>query len=161
MSYGILLSPGGTDLTRGSLRANPGGLLTLVLELKEELDRKDEDIQELKLDFVGTRIHIHHPASDGRRLVGRRPHKTTRTSTFVQTAEVERCRYNVETKGFDTSSQGPCMAKTVVVTGAHGGVGSWVVKELRAEYDVIAVDLSVPEMTAVDGVRFQAVDLTD
>lgn len=53
------------------------------------------------------------------------------------------------------------MAETVVVTGALGGVGSWVVEELRDEYEVIAVDLTLPEMTAVDGVSFQAVDLTN
>lgn len=53
------------------------------------------------------------------------------------------------------------MADTVVVTGALGGAGSWVVDTLRTEYDVVAVDLTLPETTDVDGVNFQAVDLTE
>lgn len=53
------------------------------------------------------------------------------------------------------------MTETVVVTGALGGAGSWIVEELRDEYDVIAVDLTLPETTDIDGVSFQTVDLTD
>jgi UDP-glucose 4-epimerase len=53
------------------------------------------------------------------------------------------------------------MTETVVVTGALGGVGSWVVETLREEYDIVAVDLTLPETTDIDGVDFQAVDLTE
>ncbi|WP_135366140.1 NAD-dependent epimerase/dehydratase family protein [Halosimplex halophilum] len=53
------------------------------------------------------------------------------------------------------------MSETVVVTGALGGAGSWVVEELRSDYEVVAVDLSLPETTGVDGVDFRAVDLTE
>lgn len=53
------------------------------------------------------------------------------------------------------------MTETVVVTGALGGVGSWIVEDLRGDYDVVAVDLTLPSSLDVEGVRFQAVDLTD
>ncbi len=53
------------------------------------------------------------------------------------------------------------MNETVVVTGALGDAGSWVVDALRREYEVVAVDLSLPETTDLDGVTFLAVDLTD
>ncbi|MFB6139106.1 MAG: NAD-dependent epimerase/dehydratase family protein [Halosimplex sp.] len=53
------------------------------------------------------------------------------------------------------------MPETVVVTGALGGSGRWIVDDLRAEYDVVAVDLTLPETTDVDGVDFRAVDLTE
>lgn len=53
------------------------------------------------------------------------------------------------------------MAETIVVTGALGGSGSWIVDALRDEYQVVAVDLMLPESMDIDGVRFQAVDLTE
>ncbi|MEF8853314.1 MAG: NAD(P)-dependent oxidoreductase [Haloarculaceae archaeon] len=53
------------------------------------------------------------------------------------------------------------MPETVIVTGALGGAGSWIVERLRFDYDVVAVDLELPADTAVDGVSFQAVDLTE
>jgi len=53
------------------------------------------------------------------------------------------------------------MRETVVVTGALGDAGSWIVDALRKEYEVVAVDRSVPETTDLDGVTFLAVDLTD
>lgn len=53
------------------------------------------------------------------------------------------------------------MTDTIVVTGALGGSGSWIVDALRDDYNVVAVDLTLPETTDVDGVRFQAIDLTD
>jgi len=53
------------------------------------------------------------------------------------------------------------MAETIVVTGVLGGSASWIVDDLRADYDVVAADLTLPETTDVDGVNFQAVDLTD
>lgn len=53
------------------------------------------------------------------------------------------------------------MLETVVVTGALGGAGSWIVEDLRDEYEVVAVDLTLPESIDADGVSFQAVDLTD
>jgi nucleoside-diphosphate-sugar epimerase len=53
------------------------------------------------------------------------------------------------------------MAETVVITGALGGVGSWIVEDLRSEYEVVAVDQTLPESMDFDGVSFQALDLTD
>lgn len=53
------------------------------------------------------------------------------------------------------------MPETVVVTGALGGAGSWIVTDLRDNYEVVAVDLTLPESLDVDGVSFQAVNLTD
>lgn len=53
------------------------------------------------------------------------------------------------------------MADTVVVTGALGGVGRWIVEAFRTTYNVVAVDQTLPESTDVDGVSFQALDLTD
>jgi len=53
------------------------------------------------------------------------------------------------------------MTETVIVTGALGGAGSWIVDSLRFEYDVVAVDLELPADLDVDGVSFQAVDLTE
>lgn len=53
------------------------------------------------------------------------------------------------------------MTETVVVTGALGGAGSWLVDALREDYDVVAVDRRLPETTDVDGVTFLAVDLTE
>jgi nucleoside-diphosphate-sugar epimerase len=52
------------------------------------------------------------------------------------------------------------MADTIVVTGALGGAGRWIVDDLRREYDVVAVDLELPE-SGVEGVDFRAVDLTE
>jgi nucleoside-diphosphate-sugar epimerase len=52
------------------------------------------------------------------------------------------------------------MNETVIVTGALGGAGSWIVERLRFDYDVVAVDLELPADLDVDGVSFQAVDLT-
>lgn len=53
------------------------------------------------------------------------------------------------------------MTETVVVTGAVGGAGSYIVDRLRETYEVVAVDLTLPETISIDGVSFQAVDLTD
>jgi len=53
------------------------------------------------------------------------------------------------------------MADTVIVTGALGGSASWIVDSLRTDYDVVAVDLELPADLDVDGVSFQAVDLTE
>ena len=53
------------------------------------------------------------------------------------------------------------MTETVIVTGALGGAGSWIVEDLRFDYDVVAVDLELPADLDVDGVSFQAVDLTE
>jgi len=55
----------------------------------------------------------------------------------------------------------PVVTDTIVVTGALGGSGSWIVDALREDNDVVAVDLTLPETTDVDGVSFQALDLTD
>jgi len=52
------------------------------------------------------------------------------------------------------------MTDTIVVTGALGGAGKWIVERLRTEYDIVALDQRLPERTTVDGVRFQTVDLT-
>lgn len=53
------------------------------------------------------------------------------------------------------------MTETVIVTGALGGAGSWIVDSLRSDHDVVAVDLELPADLDVEGVSFQAVDLTD
>lgn len=53
------------------------------------------------------------------------------------------------------------MSDTVVVTGALGGAGSWIVEDLREDHRVVAVDMTLPESVDVDSVSFQAVDLTD
>lgn len=53
------------------------------------------------------------------------------------------------------------MSDTLLVTGALGGSGSWIVDRLRHDYDVVAVDRTLPASTDVSGVSFQAVDLTD
>ncbi|WP_436926174.1 NAD-dependent epimerase/dehydratase family protein [Halosimplex amylolyticum] len=53
------------------------------------------------------------------------------------------------------------MAETVVVTGVLGGSASWIVDDLRDDYDVVAADLTLPETVDVDGVSFQALDLTE
>jgi nucleoside-diphosphate-sugar epimerase len=53
------------------------------------------------------------------------------------------------------------MRETVVVTGALGGVGRWLVDSRREEYHVVAVDLTLPERDDVEGVDFRAVDLTE
>lgn len=51
--------------------------------------------------------------------------------------------------------------ETIVVTGALGGAGSWIVDSLRDEYEVVAVDRTLPEETDLEDVAFQAVDLTE
>lgn len=53
------------------------------------------------------------------------------------------------------------MTETVVVTGALGKAGSWIVDALRTEYDIVAIDRTLPPSTDLDGVSFQAVDLTE
>ncbi|MFC4990041.1 NAD-dependent epimerase/dehydratase family protein [Saliphagus infecundisoli] len=53
------------------------------------------------------------------------------------------------------------MSETVVVTGALGGAGSWIAEQLRGEYDVVAVDLELPDDQDVEGVDFRSVDLTE
>jgi len=53
------------------------------------------------------------------------------------------------------------MTDTVVVTGALGGAGSWLMDDLRDDYDVVAVDRTLPGTTDIDGVTFLAVDLTE
>ncbi|WP_416841785.1 NAD-dependent epimerase/dehydratase family protein [Haloferax sp. DFSO52] len=53
------------------------------------------------------------------------------------------------------------MKETIVVTGALGGSGSWIVDHLRHDADVVAVDLTLPEDQDVEGVDFRAVDLTE
>lgn len=53
------------------------------------------------------------------------------------------------------------MTDTVVVTGALGGAGSWIVESLRTDHEVIAVDLTLPETMDISNVDFRAVDLTD
>ena len=53
------------------------------------------------------------------------------------------------------------MAESIVVTGALGGSGKWIVDALRAEYEIVAIDRMLPESTDVDGVSFQAVDLSE
>ena len=52
--------------------------------------------------------------------------------------------------------------ETLVVTGALGGAGRWVVDRLAEEsYDIVAVDRELPVGTPPDGVDFRAVDLVD
>ena len=52
--------------------------------------------------------------------------------------------------------------ETLVVTGALGGAGRWVVDRLAEEpYDIVAVDRGLPTGTPPDGVDFRAVDLVD
>ena len=53
------------------------------------------------------------------------------------------------------------MAESIVVTGALGATGTWIVDALRAEYEIVAIDRELPESTDVDGVSFQAVDLSE
>ena len=53
------------------------------------------------------------------------------------------------------------MAESIVVTGALGGSGKWIVDALRGEYEIVAIDRTLPESTDVDGVSFQAVDLSE
>lgn len=62
---------------------------------------------------------------------------------------------------FTYTEQTTSMGETVVVTGALGGAGSWIVDDLRDDYDVVAIDRTLPESTDADDVNFQAVDLTD
>jgi nucleoside-diphosphate-sugar epimerase len=52
------------------------------------------------------------------------------------------------------------MSEIIVVTGALGGSGRWIVDDLRDDYRIVAVDRSLPEATNVDGVDFRAVDIT-
>ncbi|WP_049898327.1 NAD-dependent epimerase/dehydratase family protein [Halococcus agarilyticus] len=52
------------------------------------------------------------------------------------------------------------MTDTVVVTGALGGSGSWIVDRLREDHEVIAIDRELPEIR-VEDVDFRAVDLTE
>ncbi|SFR32974.1 NAD-dependent epimerase/dehydratase family protein [Halogeometricum limi] len=53
--------------------------------------------------------------------------------------------------------------ETVVVTGAAGRSGRWIADRLRAEYEVVCVDLSHPgfEVDAPENVDFRAADLSD
>lgn len=53
------------------------------------------------------------------------------------------------------------MVATVVVTGALGLAGRWIVDSLKTEYEVVAVDQRLPDSLDVGGVHFQATDLTD
>jgi len=50
---------------------------------------------------------------------------------------------------------------TVVVTGALGGVGQWVVDRLAGDYDVVALDQRRPAAGGPEGASFYEVDLTD
>ncbi|MCL9814189.1 NAD-dependent epimerase/dehydratase family protein [Natranaeroarchaeum aerophilus] len=52
------------------------------------------------------------------------------------------------------------MMETIVVTGALGGAGKWIVDRLRADYEVVALDQRLPATTGIEGVSFQKVDLT-
>ncbi|MGB9965663.1 NAD-dependent epimerase/dehydratase family protein [Halobacterium hubeiense] len=53
-------------------------------------------------------------------------------------------------------------ATSVVVTGALGGVGQWVVDRLAGDgYDVVGLDQRLPEAGGPEGASFFAVDLTD
>jgi nucleoside-diphosphate-sugar epimerase len=54
-----------------------------------------------------------------------------------------------------------CVSDTVVVTGALGGIGSWIVDRFRTDHEVVALDQRLPEQGDVSSVDFQAVDLTD
>lgn len=52
--------------------------------------------------------------------------------------------------------------QTLVVTGALGGAGRWVVDRLTEEsYDIVAVDRELPVGTPPEEVDFRAVDLVD
>jgi len=52
--------------------------------------------------------------------------------------------------------------ETLIVTGALGGAGRWVVDRLAEEsYDIVAVDRELPVGTPPEGVDFRAVDLVD
>lgn len=53
------------------------------------------------------------------------------------------------------------MSDTIVLTGALGGAGSWIADALRGEYEVVAVDLELPDEIDVEGLSFRAVDLTE
>lgn len=53
------------------------------------------------------------------------------------------------------------MVDTIVVTGALGLAGQWIVDSLRTKYEIIAVDRRLPDSLDVDGVHFQAADLTE
>jgi len=56
----------------------------------------------------------------------------------------------------------PSEPETLVVTGALGGAGRWVVDRLAEEsYDIVAVDRELPVGTPPEGVDFRAVDLVD
>lgn len=50
---------------------------------------------------------------------------------------------------------------TVVVTGALGGVGQWVVDRLAGDYEVVGLDQRRPAAGGPEGASFFAVDLTD
>ncbi len=52
------------------------------------------------------------------------------------------------------------MTETIVVTGALGGAGKWIVDRLRADYEVLALDQRLPTTTGIEDVSFQKVDLT-
>ncbi|WP_435096597.1 NAD-dependent epimerase/dehydratase family protein [Halorubrum sp. N11] len=52
--------------------------------------------------------------------------------------------------------------QTLIVTGALGGAGRWVVDRLTEEsHDIVAVDRELPVGTPPEGVDFRAVDLVD
>ena len=53
------------------------------------------------------------------------------------------------------------MVATVVVTGALGLAGRWIVDSLRTENEAVAVDQRLPDSLDVEGVHFQATDLTE
>ncbi|WP_434521139.1 NAD-dependent epimerase/dehydratase family protein [Halorubrum sp. AS12] len=50
---------------------------------------------------------------------------------------------------------------TVVVTGALGGVGQWVVDRLAGDYEVVGLDRCLPPGDGPEGASFFEVDLTD
>lgn len=50
---------------------------------------------------------------------------------------------------------------TVVVTGALGGVGQWVVDRLAGDHEVVALDQRLPAEGGPEGASFFEVDLTD
>ena len=52
------------------------------------------------------------------------------------------------------------MNETIVVTGALGGSGSWIVDRLREDCRVVAIDRELPDRW-VENVDFRAVDLTE
>nr|WP_227134275.1 NAD(P)-dependent oxidoreductase [Halorubellus salinus] len=54
------------------------------------------------------------------------------------------------------------MPESVVVTGALGGAGRWVVDRLAdTDADILAIDQGLPEAAGPEGVDFRAADLTD